>query len=171
VSGTGERILEADVLKRVFALAPSKVKAYVNINDPNDPKNVNVELSIDSSVISQPTQDALNLKADKTYVDNKIADLINNAPAALDTLKELAQALDNNASFSTSITNLIATKAPINNPTFTGTVGGLSKAMVNLSNVDDTSDANKPISTAMQTTLNLKAPINNPTCTGTVSVN
>ena len=33
-------------------------------------------------------------------------------------------------------------KAPLNNPIFTGTVGGLSKHMVNLSNVDDISDLN-----------------------------
>jgi hypothetical protein len=48
------------------------------------------------------------------------------------------------------------TKAPINNPTFTGTVSGISKTMVGLSNVDNTSDANKPVSTATQTALNLK---------------
>ena len=47
-------------------------------------------------------------------------------------------------------------KAPINNPTFTGTVGGITKAMVGLGNVDNTSDANKPISTATQTALNGK---------------
>ena len=47
--------------------------------------------------------------------------------------------------------------APRNNPTFTGTVLGLNKTMVGLSNVDDTSDANKPISSFTQTALNLKA--------------
>jgi hypothetical protein len=47
-------------------------------------------------------------------------------------------------------------KAPINNPTFTGTVGGISKSMVGLGNVDNTTDAGKPVSTATQTALNLK---------------
>jgi len=60
-------------------------------------------------------------------------------------------------------------KAPINNPTFTGTVAGIDKTMVGLPNVDNTSDAGKPISTATQTALDLKAPINNPTFTGTVA--
>jgi hypothetical protein len=46
--------------------------------------------------------------------------------------------------------------APLANPTFTGTVGGITKTMVGLGNVDNTSDANKPISTATQTALNLK---------------
>lgn len=60
-------------------------------------------------------------------------------------------------------------KAPIANPTFTGTVSGVTKAMVGLSNVDNTADASKPVSTAQQTALNLKAPIASPTFTGTVS--
>ena len=47
-------------------------------------------------------------------------------------------------------------KAPIHNPTCTGTVSGISKAMVELGNVDSTSDLAKPISTAKQTALNLK---------------
>ena len=63
----------------------------------------------------------------------------------------------------------IDAKAPANNPTFTGTVSGITKAMVGLSNVDNTSDASKPISTLQQAGLDLKAPINNPTFTGTVS--
>jgi trimeric autotransporter adhesin len=60
-------------------------------------------------------------------------------------------------------------KAPLANPTFTGTVAGITSTMVGLGNVDNTSDANKPISTATQTALDLKAPSANPTFTGTVS--
>ena len=68
-----------------------------------------------------------------------------------------------------SIQTQIDSKAPINSPTFTGTVSGVTKSMVGLGNVDNTSDANKPISTATQTALDLKAPLANPTFTGTVS--
>lgn len=53
--------------------------------------------------------------------------------------------------------------------TFSGNVLGLTKSMVGLSNVDNTTDLNKPISTATQTALDLKAPIASPTFTGTVS--
>ena len=63
----------------------------------------------------------------------------------------------------------MSTYAPINNPTFTGTVNGISKSMVGLGNVDDTSDLSKPISTATQTALILKANLNNPTFTGVVT--
>ena len=48
-------------------------------------------------------------------------------------------------------------KAPSNNPAFTGTVTGITKTMVGLGNVDNTSDANKPVPTAMQTALDAKA--------------
>ena len=38
-------------------------------------------------------------------------------------------------------------KAPLASPTFTGTVSGVTKAMVGLSSVDNTADASKPVST------------------------
>ena len=52
--------------------------------------------------------------------------------------------------------NLNATTA-----TFTGAVTGITKSMVGLSNVDNTSDVNKPISTSTQTALNLKEDVSN----------
>jgi hypothetical protein len=58
--------------------------------------------------------------------------------------------------------------APTASPTFTGTVSGISKSMVGLSNVDNTSDANKPVSTAQATAIGLKANLASPTFTGTV---
>lgn len=45
-----------------------------------------------------------------TYTDGKITALVNNAPAALDTLNELALALGSDANFSTTVTNSIASK-------------------------------------------------------------
>lgn len=48
----------------------------------------------------------------KTYVDTSISNLVASAPAALDTLNELAIALGNDANFSTSISTLIGTKEP-----------------------------------------------------------
>ena len=63
--GKGERLFEVNLLKRIFAIAPLQVKTYLNQNDPDDPKRANIELSIDSSVISHPTKAALSLKADK----------------------------------------------------------------------------------------------------------
>lgn len=58
--------------------------------------------------------------------------------------------------------------APLESPTFTGTISGITKAMVGLANADNTTDLLKPISTATQTALNLKANLASPTFTGTV---
>jgi len=60
-------------------------------------------------------------------------------------------------------------KAPLASPTFTGTVSGITKSMVGLGSVDNTTDAEKPVSTAAQSALDLKAPLASPTFTGTVS--
>jgi len=61
--------------------------------------------------------------ATTAFVNIGIANIVNSSPAALDTLGELATALGNDANFSTTVTNSIATKAPLASPTFSGTVG------------------------------------------------
>lgn len=65
----------------------------------------------------------------------------------------------------TSLVSDLALKAPLAGPTFTGTVGGITKSMVGLGNVDNTSDAGKPVSTAQQTALDLKANLISPSFT------
>ena len=63
-------------------------------------------------------------------------------------------------------TPIYAKYAPINAPTFTGTVSGITSAMVGLGNVNNTADLDKPISTATQNALNLYAPLASPALTG-----
>ena len=50
----------------------------------------------------------------------------------------------------------LESKANLESPTFTGTVSGITKAMVGLSNVNNTSDINKPVSKYQQSSLNYK---------------
>ncbi len=61
--------------------------------------------------------------ATTAFVTTGISNLIASADPALDTLNELATALNDDANFSTTVTNSIATKAPLASPTFSGTVG------------------------------------------------
>ena len=49
--------------------------------------------------------------ATKQYVDNSISGLVDNAPAALDTLNELSAALNDDSNFASTVTNALATKA------------------------------------------------------------
>jgi hypothetical protein len=60
--------------------------------------------------------------ATKGYVDTSISNLVASAPSTLDTLNELAAALGNDASFSTTITTSIATKLPKAGGTMTGAI-------------------------------------------------
>jgi hypothetical protein len=58
--------------------------------------------------------------ASTAFVTTAIANLTDSAPAALDTLNELAAALNDDANFSTTVTNSIATKLPLAGGTLTG---------------------------------------------------
>jgi hypothetical protein len=69
-----------------------------------------------------------------------------------------------------SIQTQIDSKAPSADPTFTGTVTGVTKAHVGLTNVDDTSDADKPVSTATQTALDTKLNLAGGTMTGKITL-
>tara|TARA_S200000501_G_scaffold175126_1_gene164753 strand:- start:1046 stop:2932 length:1887 start_codon:yes stop_codon:yes gene_type:complete len=59
--------------------------------------------------------------ATQTYVTTQINNLISGAPDALNTLDELASALNDNANFAAGVTTAIGLKAPLASPTFTGT--------------------------------------------------
>ena len=130
-------------------------------------------------------------------IASQIATVVNGAPSTFDTLKEIADYIATDQTAASSLTTLVGTKlssttaastyAPIISPTFTGTVSGITKSMVGLANVDNTSDSSKPVSAATQTALDaklstttatstyatisnlaLKAPLASPAFTGTV---
>jgi hypothetical protein len=117
-----------------------------NTSDANKPVS-----TAQATAIANAKSEAI---ADATSQVNSV---IASAPAALNTLDELAAALGDDASFAATITSSLTAKAPLESPTFTGTVSGITKTMVGLGNVDNTSDANKPISSLTQTALNAKS--------------
>ncbi|EFI3585736.1 phage tail protein [Escherichia coli] len=59
--------------------------------------------------------------ATTAFVQAALTALINGAPATLDTLKEIAVAINNDPKFSTTINNALALKAPLSSPALTGT--------------------------------------------------
>jgi|694.fasta_scaffold30522_3 hypothetical protein len=99
----------------------------------------------------------------------QIAAVVDGAPATFDTLKEISDYIAADQTAASSLTTLVGTKlssataastyAPLASPTFTGTVSGITKSMVGLENVDNTTDALKPISTATQSALDAKLAI------------
>jgi hypothetical protein len=103
--------------------------------------------------ISTATQAALDTKVSTLTFSTTVA-----AKANVSDLDLKANVTD--VALKANTTDL-ALKAPIESPTFTGTVGGITKAMVGLGSVDNTSDLAKPISTATQVALDLKASTTN----------
>jgi microcystin-dependent protein len=59
--------------------------------------------------------------ATTAFVRTEVANLVASAPAALDTLDELAAALGDDANFASTTATAIGLKAPLASPTFTGT--------------------------------------------------
>lgn len=59
--------------------------------------------------------------------------ILDGAPSALDTLNELAAAINDDASFASTITTALSLKAPLASPTFTGTVDLTSATVLGIS--------------------------------------
>jgi hypothetical protein len=62
----------------------------------------------------------LDVIATKAYVDQEVADLVDAAPALLDTLNELAAAIGDDANFVTTVTTGLSEKVAKSGDTMTG---------------------------------------------------
>ena len=167
----------SDINKPISLQVLNQLNKKANISDLNckaDKSELITKASLNSpnftGIVTGINKDMIGLH----HVDNT-SDI--NKPLS----KAIIEALNNKADI-----NLVNTKAdqislnlkaPINNPTFTGIVNGITKHMVELGNVNNTSDDLKPLSKAVKTELelkaniselNLKASIDSPTFTGIV---
>jgi len=131
VTGNVTGNLTGNVTGNVTGNLTGNVTASTGTSSFND-VTINGGLNMDASSaatitnLTSPTNsgDA----ATKGYVDTAISNLVDGAPAALDTLNELAAALNDDASFSTTVTNSIAAKLPLAGGTMTGAIAmGTSK--------------------------------------------
>jgi hypothetical protein len=97
------------------------------------------ETFVTTAIDNIPEVDLTGL-ATETFVNNTISSLLETSAETIQTLNELTAALEDDE-FATAITNEIGLKAPINDPTFTGTVSGVTATMVGLGNVTNESKA------------------------------
>jgi hypothetical protein len=79
--------------------------------------------------------------ATKSYVDTQISNLVDAAPGALDTLNELAAAINDDASFSTTVTNSIATKVAKAGDSMTGALSMGNNKITDLATPTASTDA------------------------------
>ena len=78
---------------------------------PKKTELANVATSGDyTDLINTPTIPSTEGLATETYVQNKIAEVVNSAPGTLDTLNELAQALGNDPNFATTMATELGKK-------------------------------------------------------------
>ena len=75
-------------------------------------------------VANASTGDNDTTAANTAFVQQELAALVDSAPGTLNTLNELAAALGDDAAFSTTVTNSIATKLPLAGGTMTGHLRG-----------------------------------------------
>tara|TARA_B100001113_G_C21108332_1_gene621973 strand:- start:76 stop:1569 length:1494 start_codon:yes stop_codon:yes gene_type:complete len=97
----------------VFTYTPPDLSAYATLASP--------ALTGNPTAPTQSASDNSTKIATTAYVETATANLVDSAPSTLNTLNELAAALGDDENFSTTVTNNIATKAPLASAALTGT--------------------------------------------------
>ena len=105
--------------------------------------------------------------ATTAYTVAAINALIDGAPGTLNTLNELAAAVNDDASYAAAIASELTAKAPLASPSFSGTVS--LPPTTSIGSVNGTTIAYLDgVTSAIQTQINAKASVDSPTFTGTV---
>lgn len=117
INGTLTGNLTGGITGNVTATTGSSQFNDVTING-----TLNMDAGTTGTITNLTTPTNPNDAATKGYVDTEVSNLVASAPAALDTLNELAAALGDDANFSTTITNSIAAKLPLAGGTMSGAI-------------------------------------------------
>ncbi len=130
--------LSSNAQTQISAKSPTASPTFTGtVVLPNVPAIVTTQLDLKSPLASPtftgtpaaPTASATTNTtqlATTAFVRTEVTNLIDSAPSTLDTLNELAAALGDDANFSTTVTNSIATKLPLVGGTMTGAVTGMT---------------------------------------------
>ena len=95
-------------------MATTKVQSELIVDD--------VALAGNPTTSTQGAGNNTTRIATTAFVTTAVDNLIASAPGTMDTLNEIAAALGDDPSFTTTVNNAIATKAPLASPTFTTTI-------------------------------------------------
>ena len=96
----------------------SAIQTQLNTKAPS----VSPALTGTPTAPTPPANNNTTRVATTAYVQTELTDLVGGAPGALNTLNELAAAINDDASFASTVTASLGTKAPTASPTFTGSI-------------------------------------------------
>ena len=103
--------------------ATGEVSAFVDGSITHADLHTDMDLTGKTVLVANAsTGDSDTTVANTAFVQQEIAALVASAPGTLNTLNELAAALGDDASFSTTVTDSIATKLPLAGGTMTGNI-------------------------------------------------
>ncbi len=117
INGTLTGNLTGGITGNVTATTGSSQFNDVTING-----TLNMDAGTTGTITNLTTPTNPNDAATKGYVDTEVSNLVASSPAALDTLNELAAAINDDANFSTTITTSIAAKLPKAGGTMSGAI-------------------------------------------------
>lgn len=109
-------------------MALTKVKGHIVADD--------LALGGNPTTTTQSAGNNTTRIATTAFVTTAVANLVDGAPSTLNTLDEIAAALNDDAALNTTLTNSIATKLPLAGGTMTGTIAGFTST-----GIDDNADA------------------------------
>jgi hypothetical protein len=90
------------------------------------------------TTVTQSASDNSTKAATTAYVTTAISNLVDSSPGTLNTLNELAAALGDDANFSTTVTNSIATKLPLAGGTLSGALNMGANQITNSGKITST---------------------------------
>lgn len=117
---TGDITVTGTVDGRDVAADGTKLDAITTGNAGEIPGTASLANGV--TAVTQSAGDSTTKVATTAFVSTEVANLVDSSPAALNTLNELAAAINDDASFSTTVNNNIATKMPLSGGEFTGNI-------------------------------------------------
>jgi hypothetical protein len=113
---------------------------------------------IDGETSARTNALTAEVSARNAAIAQAIANLLDSAPGALDTLNELAAAIGDDPNFAATVTNALASRLRVDAAQILSSAQKLTaKTNLDLQNVNNTSDANKPVSIAQQAAFDAEA--------------
>ena len=118
--------------------ANGEISSFVDASITHADLHTNMDLTGKTVLVTtQSASDNDTSAASTAYVTTAISNLVDSAPGTMNTLNEIAAALNDDANFNTTVTNAIAAKLPLAGGTMTGNLNLGDSVRVNIGTDND----------------------------------